>query len=61
MNEIPRRSVIDFKAALGELDHQPGQREGAVANAPRKKNRVLAGDRFRLAPAHLPGARLPVT
>ena len=30
MDELPHRSVIDLKATLGELDHEPSQGEVSV-------------------------------
>src|SRR6516165_12430771 len=53
MDEVPHRSIIDLKPALGQLGHQPAQSESAFPNAPRQKNRMLACDRLGLVPAHL--------
>src|SRR5215831_5640674 len=53
VNEIPHRPIIDLKAAPGEFGHQSAQAEGAVPDPPRQKDRVLAGDRLGLVPAHL--------
>src|SRR6516165_10364783 len=68
MDEVPHRSIIDLKPALGQLGHQPAQSESAFPNPPRQKNRMLAiwrraqhgdqlgpaaCDRLGLVPAHL--------
>jgi hypothetical protein len=53
VHEIPHRSIIDLKTARGEFGHQSAQGEGAVPDAPRQKDRVLAGDRLGLVPAYL--------
>ena len=53
MNEISHRSIIRFKAALGEFDDQSAQSEGALPDPPRQKHRVLAGNRLGFVPAHL--------
>src|SRR5580704_13386308 len=54
VDEVPHRSIVDFEAALGEFAHEPAQREAAFPDAARQEYLMLAGNRLRLVPAHLP-------
>src|ERR1700704_6188093 len=53
MDEVPDRSVVDLKAALGELGDEPAQREVFLLGPPQQPSTMLAGDRLRLVAAHL--------
>src|SRR5579863_2165097 len=60
VNEVPHRSVVDLEAALGQLRHQPAQREGALADASARKTWCSPAIAFGLCPPIWPGATLPV-
>jgi hypothetical protein len=53
VNEVPDRSVIDHHAALGELAHEPPQREIGPLEASHKPNALIAGDCLRPVSSHL--------
>src|SRR5271157_2982048 len=54
VDEVPHRTIVDLEAAFGELGHEPAQREATFPDAARQENLMLAADRLRLVPAHLP-------
>src|SRR3984893_18003749 len=53
VDEVPHRSVVDLKAALGELSDQPPQGEVLLLGPSQQPSTMLACDRLRLVPAHL--------
>src|SRR5215470_17089383 len=53
MDEVPDRSVVDFKAPLGEFPDQPAQREVALLGPTKEPNPMLPRDRLWLMSAHL--------
>src|SRR5216684_8212190 len=59
LNEIPHRPIIDLEAALGELGHQPAQGEILLSHPFHQPDLMLAPDRLRLVPAHLPRRYAP--
>jgi hypothetical protein len=53
MEEVPHRTIIDFKAMLGELGDEPADGEAFLSNPLQKPDAVLTSDRLRLVAAHL--------
>src|SRR6266851_6569195 len=59
MDEVPYRVVVDLQTTPGQLGHQPAQGEGLFPDPFHKPGMVLAPDRLRLVPAHLPRRHTP--
>ena len=54
LNEIPHRPIIDLEAARRELGDQPAQGEILLPDPFHQPSVMLAPDRLRLVPTHLP-------
>src|SRR3982075_1285496 len=53
VNEVPHRSIIDLKTALGKFGHQPAPSKFSFSDPLHQKGLVLAGNCLWLFPAHL--------
>jgi hypothetical protein len=53
MDELPHRAIVDLEATLGELGHQPAQREVAALDPLQQPDAVFTRNLLRLVPAHL--------
>src|SRR5207249_3761270 len=54
MNELPYRAIIHLETTLGQLRHQPAQREVLPLAPLDEPVAMLAADRLGLVAAHLP-------
>src|SRR5271169_6574005 len=54
VDKVPDRPIIDLEAAFGQFGYKPAQGEVPCLGALQQPGMVLARNRLRLVPAHLP-------